>query len=97
MTNNEIIAQTFIFFLAGYETTATTITASIWLLMKNPGYVERIREEANRAKVTDCASLTEANLPLISALVSETLRLVPPLSPHIRVAKGKNKKDIIRP
>ena len=59
MTNNEIIAQSFIFFLAGYETTATTITAAIWLLMKNPGYIERMREEANQARVTDSAGLSQ--------------------------------------
>ena len=38
---------------------------------------------------------SEASLPLISALVSETLRLVPPLSPHIRVAKGNTNKNFI--
>merc|ERR1711935_826954 len=51
LTNNDIIAQTFIFFIAGFETTATTLTAAIWLLIQNPAYIEKIREEANKGEI----------------------------------------------
>ena len=60
LTNNDIIAQTFIFFVAGFETTATTLTAAIWQLIKNPVYIEKIRDEANKIDITDCNSLSES-------------------------------------
>ena len=62
MTQDEIISQTFIFFVAGFETTATTLTAAIYLLLQNPDYIQRIRKEADSVKVTDCNSLNETRL-----------------------------------
>ena len=52
MSENEMIAQLFIFFLAGYETTATTITAILSFLAKYPQYIEKLRKEAEQ-KITD--------------------------------------------
>ena len=43
---NEIPFQLFIFFIAGYETTATAVTVVLKLLAENPKYVEKIRKEA---------------------------------------------------
>ena len=62
MTKDEIISQTFIFFVAGFETTATTLTAAVHLLLQNPDYIQKIREEADSVKVTDCNSLNETRL-----------------------------------
>ena len=59
LSNEEIICQIFIFFLAGYETTATTITAVIWHLLKNPTYVDKIRQEAEKLQTVDCGSLSD--------------------------------------
>ena len=60
LTNAEIICQTFIFFLAGYETTATTITAAMWQLLKNPMYIDKIRQEATKLQTAvDCGSLSD--------------------------------------
>ena len=102
MTQDEIISQTFIFFVAGFETTATTLTAAIYLLLQNPDYIQKIREEADSVKITDCNSLNETRLvktnssandhlflsiPWTTAVINETLRMVPPVGVHIRVAK----------
>merc|ERR1711892_330803 len=87
LTNNDIIAQTFIFFIAGFETTATTLTAAIWLLIQNPAYIEKIREEANKVDITDCQSLSESSIPWTTAVINETLRFVPPVGIHLRIAK----------
>ena len=54
-----MISQTFIFFVAGYETTATSVAATIWMLLKNPSYVQKIRDEANKVEIVDCNSLSE--------------------------------------
>ena len=43
-----MIAQLFVFFLAGYETTATTVTVILNFLAKHPQYIEKIRKEAEQ-------------------------------------------------
>ena len=48
MSENEMIAQLFIFFIAGYETTATTVTVILDFLAKYPQYIEKIRKEAEQ-------------------------------------------------
>ena len=48
MSENEMIAQLFIFFIAGYETTATTVTVILSFLAKYPQYIEKIRKEAEQ-------------------------------------------------
>ena len=47
-----MIAQLFIFFIAGYETTATTVTVILNFLAKHPQYIEKIRKEAEQ-EITD--------------------------------------------
>ena len=47
LTRNEIIAQLFVFFFAGYETTATSVSATILYMLRNPHYIQKIREEAD--------------------------------------------------
>ena len=37
----------FVFFVAGYETTANTVTSILFFLAKNPQYIEKIRQEAD--------------------------------------------------
>ena len=48
MSETEMIAQLFVFFLAGYETTATTVTVILNFLAKHPQYIEKIRKEAQQ-------------------------------------------------
>ena len=52
MSEDEMIAQLFIFFIAGYETTATTVTVILNFLAKHPQYIEKIRKEAEQ-EITD--------------------------------------------
>ena len=52
MSEDEMIAQLFIFFVAGYETTATTVTVILNFLAKHPQYIEKIRKEAEQ-EITD--------------------------------------------
>ena len=46
--------QLFVFFVAGYETTANTMTSILYFLAKNPQYIEKLRQEADEfeAKVS---------------------------------------------
>ena len=65
MSENEIIAQLFIFFIAGYETTTTAVTVILKLLAENPNYIEEIRREAQQ-EITDMNSQGFNKLSLLN-------------------------------
>lgn len=48
LTLNDIAAQCFIFFIAGFETSASTINFASYELATNPDIQEKTREEINR-------------------------------------------------
>lgn len=81
LSHEELIAQCIIFLVAGYETTATTLTYAAYFLAKNPSaqhdlYGEILDTIANGGELTQ-ESL--ANMPLLDSAISETLRMCPPL------------------
>ncbi|CAG2178521.1 unnamed protein product, partial [Oppiella nova] len=81
LTEDEILAQCFLFFVAGYETTATTLSYCTYELALNPTLQDRLYEETkdmfNEKGEMDYSVLSR--LPFIDALISETLRNYPPL------------------
>ncbi|CAG2167676.1 unnamed protein product [Oppiella nova] len=81
LTEDEILAQCFLFFVAGYETTATTLSYCTYELALNPGLQDRLYEETkdvfNEKGEIDYEVLSR--LTFIYALISETLRSYPPL------------------
>lgn len=52
---NYMYFKLFVFFVAGYETTANTVTSILYFLAKNPQYIEKLRREADEfeAKVSN--------------------------------------------
>lgn len=87
LTENEIIAQCIIFFIAGFETTASTITYTLYELAMNPDAQQKLYETLKAAliDVEDEASdeyfdIVVNNLPYLEAVVKETLRKYPPVS-----------------
>ncbi|CAG2177208.1 unnamed protein product, partial [Oppiella nova] len=88
ITEEEILAQSWVFFVAGYETTATTLTFASYELALNQDSQQRLYEEI----LTSVDSNGEidydllSKLPYLDAVISETLRLDAPAVVLIRQA-----------
>ena len=66
-------------FLAGHETTALTLTYALNLLAQHPEIQVRAAAETAGVDVVDYALFSDAaKLPLVRAIIRETLRLYPP-------------------
>ncbi len=81
LTENEILAQCFLFFIAGYETTATTLSFCSYELALHPEIQERLHKETETAfdENGEINYETLSKLPFLDSVISETLRLYPPL------------------
>ncbi|UYV82556.1 hypothetical protein LAZ67_21002752 [Cordylochernes scorpioides] len=69
------------FFIAGYETTASTLSHCVYNLALNPECQDRLAEEIDSFFSVPDAKLdydTVMTLPYLEAVISETLRLYPP-------------------
>ncbi|KAH9511637.1 Cytochrome P450 3A4 [Dermatophagoides farinae] len=81
LSEEEIVAQSFIFFIAGYETTASTLTFALYELATNPDIQNRLYEEV-KAIVDNGEPLDYDHvmkLPYLDAIIAETLRLHSPV------------------
>ncbi|GFS49402.1 cytochrome P450 3A21 [Nephila pilipes] len=58
LTMNELVGQCVIFFLAGYETTASTLSYATYLLALNQDVQERLREEVDKTLKENKGKLT---------------------------------------
>ena len=81
LTEDEIVANTFLALLAGYETTATLLTYTSYALSMNQEKQDKLRQEVKDAfgngKELDYE--TVSSLPYLDAVISETLRMYTPV------------------
>ena len=80
LSEPELIANSLMFFLAGYDTTATTISFLAHCLMANPEVQDRLVEEIER-EIQDRETITDEdlqNMPYLEMCINETLRMYPP-------------------
>ncbi|XP_055933941.1 cytochrome P450 3A41-like isoform X1 [Argiope bruennichi] len=85
LTDEEIIANAYIFLLAGYETTATALAFTFYLLVKHPEIQDRLYKEIENItddfeKDTDNAYSTVQNHQYLDQVFSESLRFYPPVT-----------------
>ena len=84
LSQDEIIAQAFIFLIAGYETTASLLTHTIYSLAINLSVQEKLFEEVSSA-TSNFKSDEDVDydflqkLPYLDAVLNETLRMYSPL------------------
>nr|QEG78945.1 CYP6BH5 [Phaedon cochleariae] len=88
ITVEDIIGQSFIFFAAGFETSSTTITMTLFELAQNQEAQDRVREEVINCLEKDNNDPTYETIMEMKYLglaVDETLRLWPPVTTLTRV------------
>lgn len=81
-TDNELISQCFLFFLAGFETVSTALTYLSYELLVNPSIQQRLYEEIMSIEESlngnPLSYEVLQKMPYMDMVVSETLRLWPP-------------------
>lgn len=91
---DDLVAQAAVFFTGGFETSSTTMSFTLYQLAMNPDIQTTLRKEIHDAleetggKVTYEMIMT---LPYLDMVVSETLRMYPPLAFLDRVASADYK------
>ena len=81
LSDAEVLAQSVIFLIAGYETSSNTLGFVSYFLATNPDVQEKLQEEidsvwADENKMPSYETVNE--LPYLDMVISETLRLYPP-------------------
>lgn len=82
-TAPEMVDQVAIFFLAGHETSASTLGWALWLLAANPEWQDRVAAEGH-ALTKDFSAVSA--LKVTRAVFREALRLYPPVPMMVREA-----------
>ncbi|XP_048237771.1 cytochrome P450 3A24-like [Haliotis rufescens] len=78
MTTDEVLGQAFLFFIAGYETTASTLNFAAYSLATNPDVQERLTKEVDTVLGKEPADYDNiGQLTYMDHVISETLRLYP--------------------
>ncbi|KAJ8973005.1 hypothetical protein NQ317_000394 [Molorchus minor] len=81
LTMDEIIAQSFVFFVAGYETSATTMTFALFELATRPEIQDRVRKEIKVVLRRHNDQITYdslSELTYLTQVINETLRVYSP-------------------
>lgn len=82
LTLNEVAAQSFVFWAAGFETTSTTMSFCLFELARNPEILQNLQNSIDEILVKHNGELTYEALQQMTYLdncIDETLRKYPPL------------------
>jgi cytochrome P450 len=90
MSETEIRANIVTFISAGHETTANTLSWSLYLLSQSPTWRERVAAEAKREWQGPIDTLAD-RLVETRAVIDEAVRLYPPIAAMSRAAIGPDK------
>lgn len=85
----EVKSNILTFLSAGHETTANTLTWSLFLLSQSPQWREQVEAEVDRELRGPVEGLAE-RLVVTRAVIDEAVRLYPPISALSRIADGSD-------
>ncbi|XP_049832801.1 probable cytochrome P450 6a14 [Schistocerca gregaria] len=83
LTTKEVAALAWMFFIAGYETSSTTVSFCLYELARHPDIQKKVQEEIDdvlkktNGDVTYEVIMTQ--MPYLEKVVNETLRMYPPV------------------
>ncbi|CAH0555970.1 unnamed protein product [Brassicogethes aeneus] len=83
LTLNEMAAQAFVFFIAGFETSATTMTFALFEMSLNQDVQERVRQEVREVLARHNGEINYDSIMemrYMEQVIRETLRKYPPVS-----------------
>lgn len=87
MTDKQLRDETITLFLAGHETTASSLSWTWWLLARNPAVEAKLHAELDEVLGGRAPSLEDLpRLPYTGNVITESLRLYPPAWGLARVA-----------
>src|SRR5690348_2689135 len=87
MTDKQLRDETITLFLAGHETTASSLSWTWWLLARNPAAEAKLHAELDEVLLGRAPSLEDLpRLPYTGNVITESLRLYPPAWGLARVA-----------
>ncbi|MGB7437995.1 MAG: cytochrome P450 [Candidatus Acidiferrum sp.] len=87
MTTQQLRDEALTLFLAGHETTASTLSWTWWLLVQNSRVEEKLHAELDSVLNGRTPTLEDLpRLPYVSHIISESLRLYPPAWAMARLA-----------
>jgi cytochrome P450 len=91
-TQAELFSESNLLLIAGSDTTATTLAAVFFYLLRHPGILRTLRSEIEEkcSSVDDIKLAEVSGSPYLRAVIDETLRLAPPVpgSPPREVLSG---------
>ncbi|XP_055890407.1 cytochrome P450 3A41-like isoform X3 [Biomphalaria glabrata] len=88
LSERELIGQSMLIIFAGFETTATTLQFCLYLLAKHQDIQEKVYHEIQRVVTSDSPTYEELmELKYLEQVLSETLRLYPPIPLVNRMAR----------
>ncbi|TRY87491.1 hypothetical protein DNTS_035314, partial [Danionella cerebrum] len=89
LTDHEILSQSFIFILGGYETTSTTLTFLLYNIATNPDCLEKLLQEIDTNFPLDTPVTYDALMKMdyLEMVINESMRIIPTAPRLERVCK----------
>jgi cytochrome P450 len=87
MTDTELVGQATILFGASFETTASTLTWTVFLLAQHPAIMGELMDELDRVLGGNTPTRDQlAQLSVLDRVIKESMRILPPVPFTIRAA-----------
>ena len=87
MTDTELVGQATILFGASFETTASTLTWTVFLLAQHPTIMGQLTDELDHVLGGNAPTREQiSQLPLLERVIKESMRILPPVPFTIRAA-----------